>query len=94
MYISYLGGMNMKSIVGERGQIVIPKQIREKLGLARGTILEVETSGDNKLIVLKPMKKKRKDWREWIGTFEGEGLVRGYLEEKKREKEKESKWQK
>lgn len=84
----------MKSIIGERGQIVIPKQIREKLGLERGTILEVETSGDDNLIVLRPMRKKRKDWREWIGTYEEEGLTREYLEAKKKEKEKETKWKK
>jgi AbrB family looped-hinge helix DNA binding protein len=84
----------MKSIVGERGQIVIPKQIREKLGLEKGTILEVETTGDDNSIVLRPMRKKRKDWREWIGIFEGEGLIREYLKEKKKEKEKESKWKK
>jgi len=84
----------MKSIIGERGQIVIPKQIRDKLGLERGTILEVETTGDGNLIVLRPMRKKRKDWREWIGTLEGEGLIREYLKEKKKEKAKESKWKK
>jgi len=82
----------MKSVVGERGQVVIPKQIREKLGLEKGTILEVETTGDNNSIVLRPMRKRRKDWREWIGIFEGEELIREYLKEKKKEKEKESKW--
>lgn len=31
----------MKSIIGERGQIVIPKQIRDRLGLEKGVVMEV-----------------------------------------------------
>jgi AbrB family looped-hinge helix DNA binding protein len=79
----------MKSTVGERGQVVIPKEIKEirdRLGLEKGTILEVETAGEDNLIILRPLKKRRKDWREWIGTFEGKGLIRGYLEDKKKER--------
>ena len=45
----------MKSIVGERGQVVIPMQIRDRLGLEKGMILEVETSGDDGTIVLRPI---------------------------------------
>jgi AbrB family looped-hinge helix DNA binding protein len=84
--------MNMKTIIGERGQIVIPKEIRDKLRLEKGMILNVETSGDNDSIVLRPMRKKKKGWREWIGTFEGEGLIREYLTDKKKEKERENRW--
>lgn len=41
-----------KSRVSEKGQVVIPKEIRDELGLARGMILEVEVEGGN--VVLKP----------------------------------------
>ena len=34
---------NMKSILSERGQITIPKKIREQLGLRPGQELEFET---------------------------------------------------
>ncbi len=84
----------MKSIVGERGQVVIPKQIRDKLGLEKGTILEVEAAGEDNLIILRPLKKRRKDWREWIGTFKGKGLIREYLADKKKERERDKKWKK
>ena len=30
--------------ISERGQVVIPKEIREQLGLERGQLLEVEES--------------------------------------------------
>jgi AbrB family looped-hinge helix DNA binding protein len=85
----------MKSIVGERGQIVIPKKIRERLRLEKGTLLDVDTTDDNTAILLKPLRKKRKDWRDWIGAFEGEGLTGEYLKEKKKEKEREKRrWRK
>lgn len=34
----------MKTIVSEKGQITIPKAIRDRLGLRPGTILEVEAA--------------------------------------------------
>lgn len=32
----------MKAVVAERGQVTIPKSLREKLGIAPGTVLEFE----------------------------------------------------
>ncbi len=82
----------MKSIVGERGQIVIPKQIRERLGLEKGMVLEVEITRDDNAIVLKPAGKKRRDWTDWIGAFQKERLVEEYLKDKKSDKKKERRW--
>jgi len=45
----------MKSLIGARGQVVIPKQIRDRHGFEKGMILEVETSGDDGTIVLRPI---------------------------------------
>ena len=42
----------MKSVVSEKGQITIPKAIREKLGIVPGTVLEIE-SKEGKLIAMK-----------------------------------------
>jgi AbrB family looped-hinge helix DNA binding protein len=86
--------MNMKCIIGERGQVVIPKQIRNKLNLEKGTILEIETADNNTSIILRPIRRKKKDWREWIGALKGEELIQEYLKDKKKEMEKESKWKK
>jgi AbrB family looped-hinge helix DNA binding protein len=30
----------MKAVVAERGQVTIPKKLRERLGIRRGTVLE------------------------------------------------------
>jgi antitoxin PrlF len=37
--------VSMKTVVSERGQITIPKPIRERLGLRPGTALELDTEG-------------------------------------------------
>ena len=42
----------MKAKVAERGQVTIPKALRNKLGLAPGTTLEFEAK-DGKLIAVK-----------------------------------------
>ncbi|WP_338252694.1 AbrB/MazE/SpoVT family DNA-binding domain-containing protein [Pyrodictium abyssi] len=38
--------------VGRRGTIVLPKRVREQLGIEEGTTLELEVDGDK--IVLRP----------------------------------------
>ena len=42
----------MKTIVSEKGQITIPKAVREKLGITPGTVLDVKTD-KGKLIAVK-----------------------------------------
>lgn len=36
----------MEATVAERGQITLPKAVRDALGLAKGTLLRVELDGD------------------------------------------------
>ena len=48
----------MKTVVSSKGQVVIPKQIREKLGLVPGTVLRVWIEGKN--IVLEPIREPPK----------------------------------
>lgn len=54
----------MKTIVSEKGQITIPKTIRERLGILPGTVLEIE-SVEGKLIATKmdPIDV----FRKWAG---------------------------
>lgn len=42
----------MKAIVAERGQVTIPKALRQKLGIHKGTILDFEIK-DSKLMAVK-----------------------------------------
>jgi AbrB family looped-hinge helix DNA binding protein len=42
----------MKSIVSEKGQVTIPKRLRERLGLRAGVVLDFEES-DGRLVAYK-----------------------------------------
>jgi antitoxin PrlF len=44
--------MSMKAVIAERGQVTIPKALRQKLGLHPGVILEFAVE-DGKLIATK-----------------------------------------
>jgi len=48
-----------KTVVSKKGQVVIPKQIREKLSLALGTVLKVRVEG--KRIILEPLQEPPKE---------------------------------
>ncbi len=49
--------------VGKKGQITIPKDIREKFGIKEGTKIRFEVRGDE--IVIKPEKSGREFVEEW-----------------------------
>jgi AbrB family looped-hinge helix DNA binding protein len=79
--------MIMKTQLSERGQLVIPKKIRETIHVSKGDEFEVEIVGET--IVLKPLRKfKAQKWQDYIGI--GEGIMDSYLKDKKKEKEHEN----
>lgn len=73
----------MRTLLSERGQVVIPKKIRDAIHLNKGDELEIEVKGD--AIVLKPLKRfKARKWQDYAGI--GDGLVAAHLKDKKKEK--------
>jgi AbrB family looped-hinge helix DNA binding protein len=68
----------MKSVVSEKGQVTIPKPVRERLGLKPGTVIEFEASEGRlvgrKAIVDDPFSK----WRG-KGRLPAKGSVDAYL---------------
>ena len=48
-----------KTVVSKKGQVVIPKQAREKLSLTPGTVLKVRVEG--KRIILEPLQEPPKE---------------------------------
>jgi AbrB family looped-hinge helix DNA binding protein len=73
----------MRTLLSERGQVVIPKKIRDSIHLNKGDELEIEVKGDS--IVLKPLKRfKARKWQDYAGI--GEGIVAAHLKDKKKEK--------
>lgn len=76
----------MKTMVSGKGQVVIPKPIRQAVNLKPGDQLEVELKG--KVIILKLLNRfQAEKWQDYIGV--GEGIVDSYLGDKKKEKRKE-----
>ena len=49
----------LKTIVSKKGQVVIPKQARDKLSLTPGTILRVQVEG--KRVILEPLQEPPKE---------------------------------
>jgi len=69
--------------VSSKGQIAIPKKVRDALNLAEGTKLSIEVRGQK--IVL----SKEPAWKKLSGAGAGLDLVEFYAAEKKRERERE-----
>jgi AbrB family looped-hinge helix DNA binding protein len=70
----------MKTKVSSKGQVVIPKAFRQKLGWEAGTELEVcEEAGQ--LVLQAPAKKKKYSIREVAGILHRPGMKASTLEE-------------
>jgi len=73
--------MGLTVRVGRKGTIVLPKSVRESLGITEGTLLELEVRGHE--IVLRPLDLWDKVW----------GCCKGSAEEAEKElDEEENEW--
>ena len=70
----------MKTIVSEKGQITIPKKIRDTMGINPGTVLEIESVG-GKMVATK--KQPIDVFSKWKGrcTLPVGNNVDEYIEE-------------
>ncbi len=59
----------MEATVAERGQITLPKEARDKLGLSPGTKLDVEIKNGQLLL----RKKVSLQLNKWVGKFSKNG---------------------
>ena len=53
----------MKTIVSEKGQITIPKKVREQLGIRPGTVLEVTAAAGRLMAVKREPQDAFHKWR-------------------------------
>jgi AbrB family looped-hinge helix DNA binding protein len=69
--------------VSSKGQIAIPKPVREALNLAEGTKLTIEVRGHSIVLAKEPT------WKKLEGSVKGVNLVKAYSAFKKRERQRE-----
>jgi AbrB family looped-hinge helix DNA binding protein len=74
--------------VSSKGQVVIPRALREKYRLTSGTRLEVAESDEG--LVLAPLKQSRSSrrqagWRKLRGSARGTSALKQHLAEHRRE---------
>ena len=80
----------MRATVSERGQVVIPKNIREQLGLKKGSVLEVTVEDDK--VVMKPVANtvRARHWEDLKGLLKGKYTTKQFLEERQKDRELEA----
>ena len=69
--------------VSSKGQIAIPKAIRDELNLSEGTKLSVEVRGQEIVISKEPA------WKKLQGAAAGRDLMTAFAAFRKRERERE-----
>ncbi|RJQ26915.1 MAG: AbrB/MazE/SpoVT family DNA-binding domain-containing protein [Peptococcaceae bacterium] len=70
--------------LSSKGQLVLPKDIRERLALKQGLELNVELRGEK--IILEPLRQEtRTDWRRWRSSLKGKRVLEEHLEEHRQE---------
>ncbi len=75
-----------KTTISAKGQIVIPKAVRERLNLKAGTQVSIDVQGE--ALVMKRLVRNYPDWRTMRGMARGgESLTQALLEERAAEKD-------
>jgi AbrB family looped-hinge helix DNA binding protein len=62
-----------KATVSSKGQIVIPKEVRERLNLKAGTEVMIDVQGES--LIMKRLVRNHPDWRTMRGMFRGSNLL-------------------
>lgn len=65
--------------MSSKGQVVIPRQIRDRLRLGEGVRVEVVLKGG--AVLLRPLRPQAAGWQRWRGAFAGRGLLKALLKE-------------
>lgn len=67
--------------VSSKGQITLPKRLRDELDIREGDRLEVVWSQDRIEIKTPPERPASKGWRAWRGSIAGTTALSDHLQE-------------
>ena len=71
----------LKARLSSRGQLALPKEVRDQLDLSEGVSLTVRVEGDE--VILR--KLVTESWREWEGRFQGSDLLGDLARDRRKE---------
>jgi AbrB family looped-hinge helix DNA binding protein len=69
-----------KATISSKGQISIPKAVRERLNLKAGTEVSIDVQGES--LIMKRMVRDYPDWRTMRGMFRGADLLRDLTDDR------------
>lgn len=69
-----------KATISSKGQIAIPKAVRERLNLKAGTEISIEVQGET--LVMKRLGRNHPDWRTMRGMFRGANLLKDLADDR------------
>ena len=69
----------IKATISSKGQIAIPKAVRERLNLKEGTQVMIDVKGES--LVMKRLVSEYPNWRTMRGMFRGENLLPALADE-------------
>ena len=75
----------METYATEKGQIVIPSAVRRKLGIKKGTRINIEVDEETRKIILTPITREHIE--SLYGKYKGKGLLKAFMEERERERD-------
>ena len=83
----------ISSKISTKGQVVIPKEFRKKLGIKAGDKIRFKLIEEGILLIPEKKEEGKKDWKEWIGALKtsGKSIIDCLLEEHKKEIRKNEK---
>lgn len=65
--------MTTKATISSKGQIAIPKAVRERLNLRAGTEISIDVQGET--LIMRRIVREYPDWRTMQGMVAGESLT-------------------
>jgi len=66
--------------VSSKGQIVLPRKIREALGINEGERLRI-TLVDGRIIIVPTRSPSKNEWRNWRGMLKGTRALQQHVAE-------------
>jgi AbrB family looped-hinge helix DNA binding protein len=69
-----------KATISSKGQIAIPKAVRERLNLKAGTEVSIDVQGE--ALVMRRMVRNYPDWRTMRGMFQGTDLLKDLTDDR------------